>query len=260
MRRIAYVFVFCLAAVGVAFGSPVRSALGGRHAQYVFQEETSPNPYVTDGLIAMWDGENNAGWNSHDDSAVTWIDLSGKGNNAILSQWATWTDNAIVCDGTHYAALVSPDGIASVLHSEIVYERIQTTYGYLCYWADTKMGSSENPLRCQLSFKNSALMISYGRAAIDGAWKDTYFPSVPLIGTLSVNFRYGRLWINGTEYPSSSGGETWSYTTIGEIGGRAARTENVYKGKILCIRLYSRPLTESEITSNYIVDQMRFGL
>ena len=252
--------IFLLAAVGVAFGGPVRSALGGRHAQYVPHGEESPNPYVTDSLIAMWDGENNAGWGLHDASATTWIDLSGRGNNAVLSQWATWTDNAIVCDGTHYAALVSPDGIASVLHCEIVYERIQTTYGYLCYWADTKMGSSGNPLKCQLSFKNSVLMIGKGQEAVDGAWKDTYFPNVPLSGTLSANFRYGRMWINGAEISSSSGFEAWGSVTLGEIGGRAARTGNVYKGKILCIRLYSRPLTESEITSNYIVDQTRFGL
>ena len=35
------------------------------------------NPYITDGLVAMWDGEWNAGWGVHDAAATTWKDLVG---------------------------------------------------------------------------------------------------------------------------------------------------------------------------------------
>ena len=37
----------------------------------------SARDYVQDGLIAMWDGIENAGWGIHDPNATTWIDLIG---------------------------------------------------------------------------------------------------------------------------------------------------------------------------------------
>ena len=44
------------------------------------------NPYVTDGLVAMWDGEWNAGGGVHDANPNEWVDISGHGYNAVLSQ------------------------------------------------------------------------------------------------------------------------------------------------------------------------------
>ena len=35
--------------------------------------------YVQDGLIAMWDGIENAGWGVHDPNATVWKDLIGSG-------------------------------------------------------------------------------------------------------------------------------------------------------------------------------------
>lgn len=45
------------------------------------------NPYITDGLVAMWDGEWNAGGGKHDPSATVWKDLVG--------------DNDLVCSGDY---------------------------------------------------------------------------------------------------------------------------------------------------------------
>ena len=39
--------------------------------------------YVQSGLVAQYDGINNAGHDAaHSDSAATWVDLTGNGNNA----------------------------------------------------------------------------------------------------------------------------------------------------------------------------------
>ena len=38
--------------------------------------------YVTSGLVAQWDGIDNAGTGSHDATATTWKDLSGNGHDA----------------------------------------------------------------------------------------------------------------------------------------------------------------------------------
>ena len=42
------------------------------------------NPYITDGLVAMWDCEWNAGGGVHDDTATTWVDLTGNGLDATI--------------------------------------------------------------------------------------------------------------------------------------------------------------------------------
>ena len=68
-----------LLTVGLAsmlcFSSPVKSMLGADRTTDA--EESNPNPYVTDGLIAMWDGEWNVGLGIHDSSSTTWVDLVG---------------------------------------------------------------------------------------------------------------------------------------------------------------------------------------
>ena len=35
------------------------------------------NPYVTDGLVAMWDAEWNTGFLKHDPASIVWKDLVG---------------------------------------------------------------------------------------------------------------------------------------------------------------------------------------
>lgn len=78
---------------------------------------------------------------------------------------------------------------------------------------------------------------------------------------MSVDWRLARLFIGGgLEITSSSGHESWSQMTLGEIGGRKARTNNVYKGDIYCMRIYDRVLTQQEMAKNYAVDVERFDI
>ena len=227
----------------------------GRCAKAAWQ-----NPYVTDGLVAQYDGEWNAGGGVHDAAAKTWKDLSGNGNDCTLSQWATWTDNGIVCDGSHYAAMAPSAGIEDTWYCEIVYDRVLTTYGYFCYFTTHSIGSSQNSSPFQISFKGSAVMLNNGSVIKDGAYVSSYYDNIPLKASMSVDFFNVKLRINNVDQLASSGYENWSQTTIGEIGGRAARTSNVYKGTINSIRLYSRAPTAEEIAANYAIDKERFKL
>ena len=56
--------------------------------------------YVQDGLVAMWDGIENAGWGVHDNNATAWVNLVGgvadMEFNEIFTNYTYWTDNAIV--------------------------------------------------------------------------------------------------------------------------------------------------------------------
>lgn len=50
------------------------------------------NPYITDGLIAMWDGEWNDGCGVHDAAATTWLDIVG-GKILTLNGSAVFGEN-----------------------------------------------------------------------------------------------------------------------------------------------------------------------
>ena len=62
---------------------------------YVGQNALSlwSNPYVTDGLIAMWDGEWNVGPGKHNPNATTWKDLAGSCNLDVTI--GTWIKNGL---------------------------------------------------------------------------------------------------------------------------------------------------------------------
>ena len=59
------------------------------------------NSYVKDGLVAMWDGTENAGWGTHDASATTWKDLIGTDDFTVTAN-AHWSDNGIDNFATAY--------------------------------------------------------------------------------------------------------------------------------------------------------------
>ena len=48
--------------------------------------------YVKSGLIALWDGIENAGWGVHNASATTWKDLVGSYN--LINNGCTVTQNS----------------------------------------------------------------------------------------------------------------------------------------------------------------------
>ena len=66
MKRVFLLLSICCCVV--CFGSPVKSMLGVEGTE-IYSEETSfsASDYVQDGLVAMWDGIENAGWGLHDD-------------------------------------------------------------------------------------------------------------------------------------------------------------------------------------------------
>lgn len=68
-------------------------------------KKISARSYIQDGLFAMWDGIENAGWGVHDANATVWTDLSGNGKNWTLrSAGASFRDDCLYCNGSTWAA------------------------------------------------------------------------------------------------------------------------------------------------------------
>ena len=98
------IILYCLI-VGVAsvIADPIKANIGGRNTILYGDSLSYNNPYITDGLIAMWDGEWNSGFGVHDDNSSIWKDLSFNGYDLTVNG-GSFGDNYFDATGTNYAS------------------------------------------------------------------------------------------------------------------------------------------------------------
>ena len=83
------------------------------------------NSYVKDGLVAMWDGTENAGWGTHDANATTWKDLTGSRDWTLgASTSYEWTANSFDAKDQNAATQDFIDG--SLVNTVEVCAKIKT--------------------------------------------------------------------------------------------------------------------------------------
>ena len=83
--------------------------------------------YVQDGLVAMWDGIENAGLGVHDPNATTWKDLSGNGHDLLLSGTASVGADHAELDGSGFfyeSTDISPFFAKTGLTAQVVSTKI----------------------------------------------------------------------------------------------------------------------------------------
>ena len=210
--------------------------------------------YVQEGLLACWDGVENAGAGVHDASATAWTDLVAGRQFALTG--VTVADDRMVFAGTanSYGLMGKNDTAATFEKAgggtlEIVYASATGTGSQIMLQSSTKSGM-------MFSFWEATKII----ASIATAPIFTFTSGV---ATNSVSVRYsGTMPVgaiaNGTALTSPSNNYYGSQADKTTIGTRNARNNSHFKGAIYCIRLYNRQLTEAEITRNYAIDVRRF--
>ena len=214
------------------------------------------NPYVTDGLIAMWDAEWNCFSGLHQTNATKWIDIVSGYNRQLASGTPNWEAKANVINGKW--GIVSPELQAlfkAANKKNLSYE--------LCFSA-----LPYNIKGTVLGFNNAVIgTIAYSSTIGDWCWSTSWIPSTKFKttrkGTLSV-VRNGQT-SHTDEYED---GKLFSGKT-GSTGDPTGRTFGIGYGygqwnnaptniKIHCIRLYNRMLTADEIQKNKDIDTNRF--
>lgn len=207
----------------------------------------SARDYVQDGLIAMWDGIENAGWGIHDPNATTWIDLIG---GLIASSIAPSQVGAdfMLSDGIHRCYLPSLPSMEKFT-IEMVVSDIKRKVSWFSVWAASNDNNSigwPNPSSTTINWK--------------------YFSNRPGVsfdgGTLTAladGTTSGRLIVNGQSSSSSVSG---SHLSWGTSSLQWSNPWGTNRGTLRnhCIRLYSRALTAEEIQHNHKIDSIRFGL
>ena len=194
--------------------------------------------YVQNGLVAMWDGIENAGWGVHDPNATTWVDLCRNNELVQTSGTLTFGDNYAYLDGSSYLSVTSPATLLSYFPNitvEIVFTALGNG-GVMNFGSKLRGWWIYNG---QWNVCNSGLVHYTKNEIVYGAMQG---------GTLT--------WKDGVKQavvtPYTSIGE---YITIG-YGNFVGMAEC----RINALRVYSRVLSDAEITMNYAVDKLRFNL
>ena len=252
--------------------SPVKSMLGTRAIES--EGEVFENPYVTDGLIAMWDGEWNAGPGRHDGNAEIWRDIVG---NTIATPYVHsgtgggfgWGDNCLsTSNGCVFKTQV---GVGLTSCTVEVVSLIRGTNGIT-----SLVGSFGTPqVAADGSSNNGGIVLGWYNYSNDAhtfwfassPWSRRYIWHVGsnTVGrVLSVVWEGGNLpcyfFMDGTlkDYNEQS---TLGMNMLPFCIGATHSTGNEYLwGDFYNVRVYERALSEEEVLANYEVDVERFGL
>ena len=216
--------------------------------------------YVQDGLIAHWDGLENAGVGVHDSGATVWKDLVGGREFALHNVTVDADRMTFAGAGTSYGNLSKTDTTATFTAArdgtmEIVYASRNGAASQILLQAPAASG---------LTFSSWVSGGSYYIIPFGGSSNKPIFAFSSGTATNSVSVRYtsgAPVSAVGNGTPLDSPSNNYWGTTGDEtiIGTRAAKNGNHFPGSIYCIRLYDRKLTDAEIAANHVIDKIRFS-
>lgn len=248
MKKILFAMMMMMVA-GIAISAPVSSMLATRSAINSAPAEKWENPYVTDGLVAMWDGEWNAGGGVHDETAIEWKDLCGG-------------ENLIIGGGT---PIINEQSIDCSRQSKGI-----------CYWKYPNNGyiqfiSSTNyiiEVVCKVNINVNHIVFRNGsgrfwqglKARIILGARRKITPSLQALSTTTsyhLDFVNRATYRNGELYTRTGEDSNTFYSSMFIIGSN----NSDYAGaEVFSFRIYNRALTQDEISHNYAIDKERFGL
>ena len=217
---------------------------------------TSRN-YVQDGLVAMWDGIENAGWGVHDTNATVWKDLVGNRDFTIVNP--SWRDTGLFFggDGTTYGYLSQSD--SAIFDSQSITISAVITRGDAGWPSDGIYLKPSDSGRYGLAFffdtfaiRNIYLAASYVLPQENSVSVSVSYDA----NTDTVTPCYGNT-ICGTALKENNISQNQTYATIGK---RIVGTTYYAKGSMRTLRVYNRALTADEIAANYAIDKVRFNL
>lgn len=219
--------------------------------------EYTAKDYVQDGLIAMWDGIENAGWGVHDSAATVWKDLVGDMDFVLESnKSASFSSSSLHLDYRSSYNRVHTNKTAKIVTLEILgrYDN-----GSRIIFINNSASAEAIVIQgdmTRVQFTNGiSKVVSY----------DNLIGSRNLLSVEYQNNSYAvdSVYVNGVDIALTSLTNSWGLETA-DAFSLGARTGSSYLsgfgGDYYSIRAYSRALSAEEIAHNYNVDKARFGL
>ena len=235
--------------------------------------------YVQQGLVAQYDGIKNAGHDAaHSDSATTWVDLTGNGNNGTCASQLSWSANGWSVSGDCKPVTLG-NAISAVTASK------NYTIQFACTPAQTSLRecffsqyNGGNEYGIGIEHNDSSSTSGYLRFYSNGGGR--LAQSNPFVAgafaqgaiTVSNDGKNIEFWKNGTSIatqtyssepkcnsgiPSVIGGEPWPSSN--RTGDRYDAYKMAFHGTYNAFRIYGRVLTEEELKINAAVDAIRFN-
>lgn len=222
--------------------------------------------YVQNGLVAMWDGIENAGWGVHDPNATVWKELIS-GTDCTYSDangTPNWVANgweSVVTDGKYFNAFY-PDGLAKHHTLQFVITKSTANYptrGIICGAYSLSGGNS-----CNFEYTPSNSTNGIFRAYYAGS---PVF-ATPAVWELGLPSAFSVIYDNSTysilQGIDGAATATSIYNRLVQspmrIGADQRAATFTFGGVIHSIRFYNHALTAEEIAANYAIDKERFNL
>ena len=231
------------------------------------------NPYVTNGLLAMWDAEWNVGLYKHDKHAMEWVDLSGHGLTMHSNGNPIFYKNYI--QPTQYSEMFHTDDtnlMDDVLENgEFTMEVATDQRGIAkqCIFGDNPgassvwiaaIGNINDPIRRGVWAKVGSININiYTKLSLFG------------LARCRCDGSSGTAWYHAFDNIENPISKSANISTPIPIAGNRRGFQIGYRygyypdgpmvdgTKVYCIRWYNRALTDDELAHNLLVDKQRFA-
>lgn len=210
--------------------------------------------YVQDGLIAMWDGIENAGWGVHDASARTWKNLVGD-IDLPLDDYPSqiyFTSNSLYTSNGRLAERQDVETIDGPITYEVCWVRVNK----FNQSADTRCNYGQ----CNLDIFNGQFWHKTSSdggimSPVNGLAQESVPFTMSVVGTMGGSWETLIPYVNATQISGSK-----YSSSISTQGIRIGSGWSVPISKHHNIRVYSRALSADEIRHNYEIDKERFNL
>lgn len=222
--------------------------------------------YVQTGLIAMWDGVENAGWGVHDANATTWVDLVGNANLILLGN-CTFNDSYCTIMGNNnaaYAQYSSPISVASgygwTFH--FVWRPLVAT-SYVCRPYSCRGGQNgiDGYERYQQNGTSNGLFSGDGTGLTErhGLFTTTLNTIISEHYVISSNGDL-TIYANGDLVATSTCKVATSLPNVGLGNSTSQYGNRGVDEDVFDLGIYNRVLTAAEVSANSAVDKARFNL
>lgn len=258
------------------------------------KKKPTARDYVQDGLVAMWDGIENAGWGVHDPNATVWTDLVN-GMGITLIKQAMFSENSLRIVATDETLATAYMTLPHSVARDTIGTKFGGGTGRLPYQSSVRTVfrlnelPSSNPF-CQYDVNgggnqvlvlNNKVIRKYGPAPSSLSMaKFVTGIAISEVLTTETNYDDDIEKYRCTHYTSDYCDLTMDYQVTsgtfmaGRITARPCLgsypfrlNAQSYKPTAACkdiefllIAIYNRVLTSAEVAANYAIDKERFGL
>ena len=221
--------------------------------------------YAQDGLIAQWDGENNAGTGVHDPNATVWKDLKGNLDLTLISGHGGWNayGNALTVSA---ASAIGATPAPAYKTIEVAYRHTKKDHPTnATSHNQVLVNSSDNTRRQNVWFSNWGQNIYF--SGIDGP---THYGIGDMTFNSNVVHTAAAMYTNSAAVASDSYLDAVRNRTVRRTASWGVnvdkmvigdnKTNEVYRpwyGDVYSIRMYDRILTTRELTTHLATDQKR---